>query len=63
MSLIPLSSIVHDLHRKLSEAKTDSERTMIQRKIDATDREIEALVYQLYGLTPDEIRIVEEGTK
>ena len=32
------------------------------KKIDATDRQIDRLVYDLYGLTEEEIRIVEEGT-
>ena len=31
--------------------------------IDATDRRIDQLVYDLYGLTDDEIRIVEEATE
>ena len=35
----------------------------LQREIDATDRQIDQLVYQLYGVTDDEIRIVEESTK
>jgi hypothetical protein len=34
---------------------------MIQRQIDATDRQIDKLVYELYGLTEDEIKIVESG--
>ena len=34
---------------------------MIQRRIEATDAQIDALVYELYGLTPEEIRIVEES--
>ena len=38
-------------------------REQTQREIDATDRRIDQLVYQLYGLTDDEIRIVEEATK
>jgi len=38
-------------------------RDGLQREIDATDRQIDQLVYQLYGLTDDEIRIVEEATK
>ena len=38
------------------------EQTALQRQIDATDRRIDALVYQLYGLSDDEIRIVEEAT-
>jgi len=30
-----------------------------QRQIDATDRQIDRLVYELYGLTESEIQIVE----
>jgi len=31
----------------------------IQRQIEATEREIDRLVYELYGLTEEEIAIVE----
>ena len=48
-----------DLHKQLTEAKTDHEKTLIQRQIDATDKQIDKLVYELYGLTPEEIAIVE----
>ncbi len=34
-----------------------------ERQIEATDREIDRVVYELYGLTDDEIKIVEEATK
>jgi hypothetical protein len=34
-------------------------RTVLQRRIAATDREIDALVYALYELNDPEIRIVE----
>jgi predicted type IV restriction endonuclease len=47
------------LHQQLPEAKTSHEQTLIQRQIDATDRQIDKLVYELYGLTPEEIAIVE----
>ncbi|MCH8047939.1 MAG: N-6 DNA methylase [Planctomycetes bacterium] len=43
-------------------AATPHEQTALQRQIDATDRRIDALVYQLYGLSDGEIRIVEEAT-
>jgi hypothetical protein len=33
------------------------------REIEATDRQIDQLVYQLYGLSDEEIRIVEEATE
>jgi len=35
------------------------EAELYQRQIDATDREIDRLVYELYGLTEEEIKIVE----
>ncbi len=41
--------------------KTPYEITQIQRQIDATDREIDQLVYELYGLTEEEIKIVERA--
>jgi len=51
------------LHKDLQAAKTDHEKSLIQRQIDATDKQIDQLVYELYGLTDEEIRIVEEATK
>jgi len=50
------------LHKQLVTAKTSHDKTAIQRQIDATDQEIDRLVYELYGLTEEEIRIVEEAT-
>jgi len=47
------------LQKQLAEAKTDHEQTLIQRQIDATDNQIDKLVYELYGLTEEEIKIVE----
>ena len=47
------------LHKQLANAKTGHEQTLIQRQIDATDRQIDKLVYELYDLTEDEIKIVE----
>jgi hypothetical protein len=35
----------------------------LRRQIAATDREFDRLVYQLYGLTAQEIKIVEKATK
>jgi hypothetical protein len=36
---------------------TQSGKTRHQREIDATDRQLDQLVYELYGLTEDEIKI------
>ena len=47
--------IVEDLPK----AKTPHESEALQRQIAFTDRQIDELVYELYGLTKDEIRVVE----
>jgi len=38
---------------------TPAERDFYAAQIAATDKEIDALVYELYGLTEEEIRVVE----
>ena len=58
--MVELVDVMLKLHKDLAKAKTDHDKTLIQRQIDATDRQIDKLVYELYGLTKDEIRIVEE---
>jgi len=50
------------LHKQLTAAKTPDDKTRTQRQIDATDYQIDHLVYELYGLTEKEIQIVEEAT-
>jgi len=47
-------------YQTLAAAKTEHEQSLIQRQINATDKQIDQLVYELYGLTEKEIRIVEE---
>ena len=48
---------------RLPKAKTQRDRELLQRQINATDQEIDKLVYELYGLTDEEIGIVEEATR
>ncbi|MBM4046677.1 MAG: hypothetical protein FJ279_16330, partial [Planctomycetes bacterium] len=47
--------------KRLAKAKTDKDKTYYEHKCAALDRQIDRLVYDLYGLTEDEIRIVEEA--
>lgn len=47
------------LYKKLQTLRVNHEKTLIQRQIDAMDKEIDRLVYELYGLTEVEIKIVE----
>jgi hypothetical protein len=41
--------------------KDELEMNKLQQQINQTDNEIDQLVYNLYGLTPQEIKIVEES--
>jgi len=52
-----------DLYQKLATTTVPADRDLYQRQIEATDQEIDALVYELYGLTEEEIAIVKEETK
>jgi len=47
------------LHTKMETSGTPHEQQSLKRQIDATDRQIDKLVYELYGLTDEEIKIVE----
>jgi len=51
------------LHKQLPEAAKPHEKTALERQIEATDGQIDALVYELYGPTEEEIRIVKESGK
>ncbi len=47
------------LHRSLAAARTPPEKTALERQIAATDAHIDRLVYDLYGLTEEEVKIVQ----
>ena len=46
--------------KQLAKAKTDKDKSYYGNKCAALDRQIDRLVYDLYGLTEDEVRIVEQ---
>jgi hypothetical protein len=50
------------LHQRQFAARTPQEKTALERQIAATDTQLDKLVYDLYGLTEAEIRIVEGAT-
>jgi DNA-binding CsgD family transcriptional regulator len=49
------------LHKELAAAKSNAQKGIMQRQIRATDREIDQLVYQIYGLTNQEIALIEDA--
>jgi hypothetical protein len=60
--MITLVEQMLELHRKRVSVRTGHEQTVLDRQVAATDREIDRLVYDLYGLTEEEIKIVEGTT-
>jgi len=57
--MVALVERILALHRQAAEARTDQEKAVAQRQIEATDRQIDRLVYELYGLSEVEVAIVE----
>jgi hypothetical protein len=51
-----------DLEKNYRAAKNDPERETLQKKIRIADQQIDSLVYGLYGLTADEIAVVETSS-
>jgi hypothetical protein len=58
--MVQLVEQMLELRKRLAAAASELDRELYQRQIDVTDREIDELVYELYGLTDDEIKIIEE---
>jgi len=57
--IVKLVESMLDLHKKKTAALGERDNELIQRQIDATDHEIDRLVYELYGVTEEEIVIIE----
>jgi hypothetical protein len=57
--LVALVDKMLALTPKLRGATSESEKAALQNAVTTTDSEIDRLVYELYGLTADEIKIVE----
>ena len=59
--LVVLVDKLLGLMPKLRATTAEAEKATIQNAVTATDQQIDALVYDLYGLTEDEIKLVEGG--
>jgi hypothetical protein len=57
--IVRLATTMLTLQKHFASVKTAAQKDVIQRQINGTDREIDGLVYDLYGLTAKEIAIVE----
>jgi type I restriction-modification system DNA methylase subunit len=57
--MVALVTQMLDLHARLAAEGVPHEKAALQRRIEVTDRQIDQLVYELYGLTAAEIAVVE----
>ena len=57
-----LSALVDQMitaQEQLNSAISDSDKKFLQQRVDILDKQINTVVYGLYGLTVDEVKIVE----
>lgn len=60
--MVELVDRMLDLHKRLP-AAVGRDRELLEREVAATDAQIDELVYELYGITEEERRIVEGAAK
>jgi hypothetical protein len=59
--MVELVKTMLELNKRVAEMKAGHEKTVVERQIAATDQQNDQLVYELYGLTDEEIAVVEEN--
>ena len=57
--IISLVDRMLELHKQSAAARSPQDKERMKREIESTDGAIDRLVYELYGLTEDEVKIVE----
>lgn len=57
--MIVLVEEMLEARKQFAGSQSDKDKDYYENKCAALDRQIDALVYELYGLTSDEIKIVE----
>ena len=60
--MVELVKQMLDFNKQLAGAKAPQTKTVLQRQIETTDKQIDQLVYELYDLTDKEIKIVASET-
>jgi hypothetical protein len=59
--LVALVDSMLELQKKHQEARMEQDKERYERQIKFVDAQIDRLVYDLYGLTEDEIKVVERN--
>jgi hypothetical protein len=59
--LMALVDQMLSLHKSLASAQSPASKESVRRQIDSTDYQIDRLVYDLYDLSDEEIKIIDEA--
>ncbi|MCW3133290.1 MAG: N-6 DNA methylase [Methanophagales archaeon] len=59
--LVALVESMLELQRKYHETRIERDKELYERQIKIVDAQIDRLVYDLYGLTEEEVRVVEKN--
>jgi hypothetical protein len=55
------SRAIRDVMKAVAEEAGTSDLAAVEAEITKLDREIDVQVYELYGLTPEEISVIEQA--
>ncbi len=61
--IIELVDFITELNRKLENLKLDKEKELIKSQIEASEKKIDRIVYDLYGLSEGDRRIIKNSLK
>ena len=59
--LVALVDTMLELQKKYHETRMERDKELYERQIKVVDKQIDQLVYDLYGLTEEEVKVVEGG--
>jgi len=59
--LVDLVDNMLELQKKYHDARMERDKELYERQIKIVDAQIDQLVYDLYGLTEEEVKVVERG--
>ena len=61
--LVALAENKFELQKKHHETRMERDKELCERQIKIVDTQIDRLVYDLYGLTEEEVRVVGVGSR
>ena len=61
--LVSLVDNMLELQKKYHDARMERDKELYEQQIRIVDAQIDRLVYDLYGLTEEEVKVVGEGSR